>query len=161
MPSISNVSTLGIDLATNRFGITFHHFGLAVRSPGRAFLFLKALGYREGPTEYDPLQAVNLAMLDHPDMPDVEVIWPGDGPSPIGALLKRSDALVYHLCYVTDDAALTVSAIEAAGLSVMQVAEPKPAILFGGLYVSFHYVEGYGLIELIHAAPAATSDVMS
>jgi len=148
------IPTKGIDPTMNRFGLAFHHFGLAVRSPERAMLYLKALGYRESATEYDALQAVNLAMLHHPEMPDVEVIWPGDGPSPIGGLLKRNETMIYHLCYETHDAASSIAAIEAAGLHIMQVSEPKPAVLFGGLKVSFHYVEGFGLIELIHAAQA-------
>jgi hypothetical protein len=134
----------------NKFGLEFHHFGLAVRRPERAFLYLDALGYKAGATTFDPLQGVNLAMRHHAEMPDVEIIWPGDAPSPIDNLIKRGGSLIYHLCYVAADPAAAIAAMEAAGLDVLPVAEAKPAVLFGGRPVSFHSVDGVGLIELIH-----------
>jgi hypothetical protein len=134
-------------------GIRFHHFGLAVRSPEHSFRYLAALGYTEGTIEYDPLQQVNVAMRHHAEMPDVEVIWPGDGPSPIDRFIKAQDSLIYHLCYTTADAAATITALERAGLQTCALSEPRPAVLFGGLNVSFHLVDGIGLIELIHGEP--------
>ena len=87
----------------NRYGLEFHHFGLAVKSPEAAFRYLDDLGYRAGSTCYDPLQKVNLAMRHHDRMPDVEVIWPGAEPSPIDRMLERSDSMIYHLCYTSED----------------------------------------------------------
>lgn len=135
------------------FGLTFHHFGLAVRTPEDAFLYLSALGYTEGAVEYDPLQRVNVAMRHHERMPDVEVIWPREKPSPIDSIIKGRESLIYHLCYVAEDAAAVLANLERAGLQVHTVAEAKPAILFGDLPVSFHMVGGIGLIELIHGRP--------
>jgi hypothetical protein len=131
-------------------GLKFHHFGLAVHAPAEAFAYLAALGYREGAMEFDALQRVNVAMRHHDEMPDVEVIWPGDGPSPIDRLIKGRDSLIYHLCYSTPDADASLAAMEAAGLQLHTVAQPCPAILFGGLAVSFHLIGGVGMIELIH-----------
>ncbi|MDD4914738.1 MAG: VOC family protein [Methylococcales bacterium] len=142
----------------NEFGLAFHHFGLAVRSPDQAFGFLAALGYQQGETVFDPLQSVNLAMCYHADMPDVEVIWPSAEASPIDAMLKRRDSLIYHLCYTAADPADALLKMEKAGLAVLPAVEPRPAILFGGHEVSFYFVAGFGLIELIHCNPAdATS----
>jgi hypothetical protein len=137
----------------NRLGLKFHHFGLAVHAPSEAFTYLSALGYTEGAVEYDCLQRVNVAMRHHPHMPDVEVIWPGDGPSPIDRVIKGRDSLIYHLCYSASDAATALIMIEQTGLQVRTVSEPCPAILFGGLPVSFHLVSGIGMIELIHGEP--------
>jgi len=131
----------------------FHHFGLAVSSPENAFRYLAALGYTEGAVEYDPLQQVNVAMRHHGTMPDVEVIWPGEGPSPIDRIIKGRDGVIYHLCYTTLDADLTIASLRQTGLQVHTVSEPRPAVLFGGLNVSFHIVAGVGLIELIHGQP--------
>jgi hypothetical protein len=64
----------------NRFGLTFHHLGLAVPSTAEAVQFLDRLGYRQGPAVFDPLQKVNLSMCWHDTMPDVELVWPGDEP---------------------------------------------------------------------------------
>jgi hypothetical protein len=134
----------------NRFGLAFHHLGLAVHAPDNAFTYLDALGYRGGASMFDPLQGVNLAIRYHEAMPAVEVIWPGDVASPIDNMLKRRDSLIYHLCYFTRDVPGALAAMEAEGLQVMAVTEARPAILFGGQEVSFHHVANFGLIELIH-----------
>jgi len=139
------------------YGLRFHHLGLAVPAPGQAFVFLEALGYEPGAEAFDPLQNVNLAMRHHPAMPDVEVIWPGDGPSPIDQMIKRGN-MIYHMCFETDDAAGSIAAMEANGLRVFTLGEPKPARLFGGVPVSFHRVDQVGLIEFIHGKPKPTND---
>jgi hypothetical protein len=51
----------------NRFGLEFHHFGLAVRDPAQSFTYLAGLGYREGAACFDAQQRVNLAMHQYPD----------------------------------------------------------------------------------------------
>jgi hypothetical protein len=134
------------------FGLTFDHFGLAVREPEAAFRYLAGLGYREGATCYDPHQCVNLAMRHHEQMPDVEVIWPGEVPSPIDKILKRTDSMVYHLCYRSSDPAASIADIEASGIDVLPITEPAGAPLFDGLEVSFYSVSGFGVIEIIHGA---------
>jgi catechol 2,3-dioxygenase-like lactoylglutathione lyase family enzyme len=136
--------------------LRFHHFGLAVRRPDKAFAYLKSLGYTEGYQTYDPLQFVNLAMWHHETMPDVEVIWPGEVPSPIDNLVKGGKSLIYHLCYVTEQVDQALAGLRNAGLQVVEITPPKPALLFGGVPVSFHNVLGVGLIEIIHGEPRAS-----
>lgn len=138
----------------NRTGLAFHHFGLAVKRPDQAFLYLDALGYRKGAACWDPLQCVNLAMMHHKAMPDVEVIWPGDAPSPIDSLVKGGKSLIYHQCYTSDDPEASIAALRALGLDVIEVSPPKPAVLFGGLEVSFYSVNRVGVIEIIRGEPA-------
>ena len=133
--------------------LSFHHFGLAVRRPQKAFAFLDSLGYRAGKQLYDPLQSVNLAMRCHATMPAVEVIWPGDVSSPIDTLIKGDRSLIYHLCYATEDAGQALADLQAAGHQIVQIAPPKPAILFGNIPVSFHNILGFGIIEIIHGVP--------
>jgi methylmalonyl-CoA/ethylmalonyl-CoA epimerase len=137
----------------NRFGMRFHHFGLAVPGSDDAFRFLTALGYRLGPVVFDPLQTVNLAMCTHRRMPDVEVVWPSDIASPIDALLRRNGPMVYHLCFVAGSARAAIVAIEQEGFNVTVISEAKPAVLFGGREVSFYSVDGIGVIELIEGEP--------
>ncbi len=134
------------------FGLRFHHLGLAVPAPEQAFRFLEALGYALGSQAFDPLQNVNLAMLHHAAMPDVEVIWPGEGPSPIDQMIKRGN-MIYHMCFVTGDAAASIAGMEAHGLRVYSLGSPKAAVLFGGIPVSFHRIDQVGLIEFIHGDP--------
>jgi Glyoxalase/Bleomycin resistance protein/Dioxygenase superfamily len=137
----------------NKFGLRFHHFGLAAPNSEEPFRFLKALDYALGPTVFDPLQLVNLAMCTHPEMPAVEVVWPSDFPSPIDRLLRRGGPMVYHLCYITQSPQRAIAAMEEAGLNVAPIGEPKPAVLFGGKVVSFYNVDNVGLIEIIHNEP--------
>ncbi len=130
-------------------GLRFHHFGLAVAEAEPAFRTLAALGYTAGAMVFDPLQRVNLAMRHHAAMPDVEVIWPGEGPSPIDKMIRKSGSMIYHLCYEAPDPEAAIAALDALGLDIMQVSPPKPALLFGGREVSFYSVSGFGLIELL------------
>jgi catechol 2,3-dioxygenase-like lactoylglutathione lyase family enzyme len=138
----------------NRYGLEFHHLGLAVRSPEAAFRYLEDLGYRAGSDCYDPLQKVNLAMRHHERMPDVEVIWPGSERSPIDRMLERSDSMIYHVCYTSADVARSVAALEKAGLEVLPLDLARPALLFDGVEVSFYSVTGVGIIEIIAGDPA-------
>ncbi|MDQ7250219.1 VOC family protein [Dongia sedimenti] len=137
----------------NHSGLAFHHFGLAVKRPDQAFLYLVTLGYRKGATCWDPLQGVNLAMMHHADMPDVEVIWPGDQPSPIDNLIKGGKALIYHQCYTSADPAASIAVLRELGLDVIEISPPKPAVLFDGLEVSFYSVARVGVIEIIRGEP--------
>jgi catechol 2,3-dioxygenase-like lactoylglutathione lyase family enzyme len=139
-------------------GLSFHHFGLAVRQPDEAFTYLRALGYKDGNQVFDERQRVNLAMRHHALMPDVEVIWPGDGPSPIDVQIRRMGSLIYHLCYSCADGDAAIAAIEAAGIETALVSPPTPAILFGGRHVSFHMISGFGLIELLHCGEQQAGD---
>jgi Glyoxalase/Bleomycin resistance protein/Dioxygenase superfamily len=138
----------------NRYGLEFHHFGLAVRSPEAAFRYLEDLGYRAGSTCYDPLQKVNLAMRHHERMPDVEVIWPGAEPSPIDTMLKQNDSLIYHLCYSSEDVERSLASMERADMEIMPLGFPQPAVLFQGREVSFYRITGVGVIEIIAGLPA-------
>jgi hypothetical protein len=139
----------------NRFGLAFHHLGLAVPATAEAVRFLTLLGYRQGPALYDPLQKVNLSLCRHDSMPDVELVWPGAEPSPIDRMLKRGGPLVYHFCYATADAGASLAGMAAEGVEVLELAPAQPAVLFGGRAVSFHSVAGFGLIELLHDGPPA------
>ena len=142
------------DASTNRWGMSFHHLGLAVREPEAANTFLYALGYRVGESVYDPLQNVHLQLCDHTEMPDVEIISPAKGAGPLDKLLSpHRDGLVYHMCYFSPNLAATLGALEMAPeLRVFCVSPPKPAVLFGGKRVSFYVVANVGLIEILEGA---------
>lgn len=144
-------------MRTNRFGLNFHHLGLAVREPNDAFRYFESLGYAISSVVLDPLQRVNLAFCSHPAMPDVELVWPGKEPSPIDAVVKQNSGLVYHLCYTADDPDEAVASIEEAGLNIVAAGPAKPAVLFGGHEVAFFYIENLGLIEIIRGNPTESA----
>lgn len=138
----------------NKWGLAFHHLGLAAKDPEAAARFLSGLGYRIGPIIFDPLQNVHLAMCAHDHMPDVEIITPADGEGPLDKLLAaQKEGLVYHMCYTSTDLDGSLEALEDSGqLSIYSISPPKEAVLFGGKRVSFYLVEGVGLIEIIEEA---------
>jgi Glyoxalase/Bleomycin resistance protein/Dioxygenase superfamily len=135
----------------NKYGLTFHHLGLAVNAPEVAVSFLEALDYVIGKSVLDARQNVHLLMCDHPTMPSIEVISPGAKPGPLDRLLVRhKEGLVYHMCYTTQDPTASLRAMRAEGrLRLSCVSPPKAAALFGGKQVSFYLVADVGLIELI------------
>ncbi len=138
----------------NPFGLTFHHLGLAVRRPRDATQFLGGLGYRLGEPVFDPEQNVNLIMCTHVgSMPDVEIIYPAAGKSPVDALVAgRPEGIVYHICYVSADLPATLAALDAAGVRAVCKVPPVPAALFAGRRVSFYDIVGMGLVEIIEDA---------
>ena len=71
----------------NRFGLSFHHFGLAVSKPEKAINFLQNMGYKIGEQVFDELQNVNLIMCSGNEMPDVELIFPADTKGPLDKML--------------------------------------------------------------------------
>src|SRR6185437_11239481 len=92
------------EMAPNKWGLAFHHLGLGTGDPKAAAHFLSGLGYRIGPTIFDPLQNVHLAMCAHDRMPSVEIISPGEGPCTLDKLLSaHNEGLVYHMCYTCAD----------------------------------------------------------
>jgi Glyoxalase/Bleomycin resistance protein/Dioxygenase superfamily len=143
------MSSSAHDLTAASADLAFHHLGLAVASPDEAFRFLASLGYTAGASAFDPLQRVNLSMRHHPTMPDVEVIWPSSGPSPIDKLIKKTGSMIYHICYACSNASAAIDALTASGIEIVTVSPPTPAVLFGGREVSFHHVSGFGLIEIL------------
>jgi hypothetical protein len=97
------------------FGLSFHHLGLAVPRPDAAVTFLAGLGYAIGARGFDPEQNVSLMLCPHPQMPTVEIIYPGDAPGPVHKYVARhASGIVYHVCFETADLRASIAAIEAA-----------------------------------------------
>jgi hypothetical protein len=142
------------NLSANKWGLTFHHLGLAVKEPKTAGFFLSGLGYKIGPMVFDPLQNVHLGMCHHDSMPDVEIICPAEGSGPLDRLLgAHKEGLVYHMCYTSPNLDATLDALESEeNLQIFEISPPKEAVLFGGKKVSFYLIAGLGLIEIIDEA---------
>jgi 4-hydroxyphenylpyruvate dioxygenase-like putative hemolysin len=133
----------------NEYNLNFHHLGLAVQKPEGAVCYLRGLGYAIGSTVFDAEQNAQLILCRSETMPDVEIIFPGEGSSPVDAIVRKHGSSMYHVCYTSPDAAESIRSIQRSGLRVLCVAKPKAAILFDGRPVSFYNVAGFGLIEVI------------
>jgi len=132
-------------------GFTFHHLGLACDGPEPTFGVLTSLGYQVGPTVTDPLQQVELSMCSRSGMPRIEVIWPSNLKGPLQRVLEVAKCGVYHMCFRTPDRTAALRYLSSRGHRVMQVIEPRPAVLFGGASVSFHFISGLGLTEILES----------
>ena len=132
-----------------QYGLTFHHFGLAVTQPEKAIKFLQGLGYRTGESVHDPLQNVNLVWCISPSMPAVEIISPTSSPGPLDNFLKGRDQTIYHLCYESDNVQEFLQMMKDNSIRALCVSPPNQAILFENRAVSFYMIDGFGLIEIL------------
>lgn len=133
----------------NQFGLTFHHMGLALKKEDEALKFLEGLGYDTGTKTYDPEQKVHLRLCTATDKPAVELITKAEEGGPLENILKKYNELIYHTCYETENLEKSLESLESAGLRILPVSPPTPAILFSGRKVSFYNVVGFGLIEIL------------
>ena len=132
--------------------LTFHHFGLAASNPEKALEFLSALGYLPKQKLRDPLQNVDIILCEHPTAPVVEVVSPTDTPGPLDNMLKEQKQLIYHVCYETPELESALSFLKEKGIRCQCISPPTPAILFDNKLVSFYFVRGFGLIEILETA---------
>lgn len=133
-------------------GLRFHHFGLAAADPQRAVALLEGLGYRCGDAVFDPLQNVVLRWCEMDEAPPVEVVSPSDKKGPLASVLAEQPTSFYHLCYEAQSRQVDpVEQLRSIGARFVTVVPPTPAILFDGRLVSFHLVQGFGLVELLQA----------
>lgn len=135
----------------NEFGLNFHHYGLAVQKDTEALIMLEGLGYINGENIYDPEQDVHVRLCTHPNMPTVEIVSKGKEDGPLKNILKRGNEMLYHSCYETENLEITLRSISNKGLRALPVSPRKKAILFGGKFVSFYYILGFGLIEILES----------
>lgn len=137
---------------TSLSALRLHHFGLAARDPARAEAFLAAQGFTCEHNVYDPLQDVFLRWCERSESTPVEIVTPSQNDGPLARVLSQQGSSFYHLCYEVDwplDEA--VLKIREAGMRIITVRPAMPAVLFGGRCVSFHVIQGFGLVELLEA----------
>ena len=130
--------------------LKFHHVGVAVKNFNKSLDFYQLMGYEKVNEDIirDELQKVDLYLLKHKTHPSIELVKPYDDNSPVNNYLKESDNNMYHYCYEV----LSFEEVEKAlkkQFRVFNVSKPKPAILFNNRLVSFYYLYGVGLIELL------------
>lgn len=133
------------------WGLKFDHLGIAVSKPENAKRFLEGLGYRIGNPIFDSLQKVNLSWCESEKMPSVELIYSAGVSGPIDNILKNRKEMIYHICYRSKDVLRSIDLMRKGGNRVMCISPSKPAILFANNPVSFYFIDGFGLIEIIEA----------
>ena len=87
------------------------------------------------------------ASLQAKDSAHLSLIQPDSGQSPVGDLLRRSGATVYHICLQVEDIDAEITRMTSRGCLVVSGKSPAPAI--GGRNVAFIYDVNLGLIEIV------------
>lgn len=132
----------------DKYGLKFHHLGLATQKHEKAVTFLKGMGYTVSQSVFDPAQNVNLILCTHLSMPDIEIIYPAQTPGHLEVILKDSAESLYHMCYSSRNLSDALERIKSEN-RVITVSERKPAVLFSGKRVSFYMIAGFGMIEIL------------
>jgi methylmalonyl-CoA/ethylmalonyl-CoA epimerase len=132
----------------DKYGLKFHHLGLATKNCEKAVNFLKGLGYSVSKKVFDSIQNVNLVMCTHPSMPDIEIIYPAKTSGHLDIVLKDKSESLYHICYLCKNLSDSLERIKSEN-RVITISERKPAILFSDKFVSFYMVGGFGIIEIL------------
>jgi methylmalonyl-CoA/ethylmalonyl-CoA epimerase len=120
-------------------GARLEHVGLVVASIEAAAPGVEAV--------FDPLQKVRVAFVTLNGVP-LELVEPAGDDSPVANSLRKGNKLV-HLCYNVPDLDAATRAARAAGF--FPLANPVPAVAFGGRRIAWVYSKTFGLVELLEA----------
>jgi methylmalonyl-CoA/ethylmalonyl-CoA epimerase len=127
-----------------------HHLGFAVSSISAvAEEFAASMSARlDGDIIHDPIQRVRVAFFSpaDPRNPVFELVEPASESSPVSNFLKKGGGL-HHVCYEIDD--LESALHEARGVGLVIVAEPAPAVAFGGRRIAWVCSKRRLLMELL------------
>jgi methylmalonyl-CoA/ethylmalonyl-CoA epimerase len=130
--------------------LKFHHFGLATQDEKSAQSFLSKLGYEIGKKIFDPCQSVDLTLCHHESHPDVELVSSSKEKGPLESILKNNHCLTYHHCFTCYSIAQVLEQLNRDQIHFISISPPKPAVLFNNRKVAFIFVQGFGLLELLH-----------
>ena len=124
----------------------FHHIGVACLNIAEELDSIRKLQTLRSvsPILHDPEQDVDLCMIETDAGVNIELVA---GPRVANLVKKRIS--YYHVCYSVDNLQTEIERLTNAGATM--VAEPRPAVLFGGRKVCFLQAS-YGLIELLESA---------
>jgi methylmalonyl-CoA/ethylmalonyl-CoA epimerase len=127
-----------------------HHIGFVVSSiSAAAEEFAASISARwDGEVIHDPIQRVRVAFLSPVDIrnPVFELVEPASEGSPVSNFLKKGGGL-HHVCYEIDD--LESGLCEATGVGLVVVADPVPAVAFGGRRIAWVCSKKRLLVELL------------
>jgi methylmalonyl-CoA/ethylmalonyl-CoA epimerase len=127
-----------------------HHLGFVVSSISAVAeeFALSMSAHWDGEIIHDPTQRVRVAFFSASDVrnPVFELVEPASEVSPVGNFLKKGGGL-HHVCYEIDDLEFGLRAARSVGLVV--VADPAPAVAFGGRRIAWICSKRRLLIELL------------
>lgn len=101
----------------------------------------------------DPLQKVKVAFLTtQPGQPQIELVEPLPGDSPVRKFLAEKGGGLHHICYEVGDIAEELQAMRSR--RAMVVRRPVPAVAFDGRRIAWVLTREKLLVELLEREPA-------
>ncbi len=134
-----------------------HHIGIAVPILEEAGELFRSLGFSCGGTVRDPLQNVDLAMCTGPSGERFELITSVDETSPCNRIIEVNGGGPYHFAVCVANVGGFLSYLRSEGCRITVVRESTEAALFEGARVTFIYVGGIGLIEVVEERNAGST----
>jgi methylmalonyl-CoA/ethylmalonyl-CoA epimerase len=127
-------------------GLAFHHIGVACRDLDAEERVYTLLGYaREGADFRDPIQGIGGRFL-FGGGPRLELLIELPGSGVLTPWLRKGIRL-YHLAWEAENLREASASLQTARAKV--VADPVPAVAFGGREITFLMLPNLQLIELI------------
>lgn len=117
----------------------FHHIGLVLASIADTKIKFD--------TVYDPLQRVNISFAEVGGCL-IELLEPTGENSPIFNSLKKGVKLM-HICLEVDN--IETAFKEARNNNFLVIANPVPAVAFGGRKIAWIFSDVWGLFELLES----------
>jgi methylmalonyl-CoA/ethylmalonyl-CoA epimerase len=127
--------------------LAFHHVGVVTSDLAASTAVYEGLGYEASGVIDDPLQGVTIVLCTRDSDAMIELIAPKSADSPAAGWLKRIKAGAYHTCYEAPDLVAALAHFSELGLKPL--AEPVPAVAFGGRRIVFLWGHHTGLLELL------------
>lgn len=127
--------------------LDFHHIGVATHDMDPAVRIYEGLGYAATLRITDPIQKVNVVMMNRDGHPTIEILSPAAEDSPIDNVLKKMGATPYHTCYEVPDLDQALADLRKAYFR--PISKPVPAVAFDNRRIVFVYNRRVGLVELL------------
>lgn len=126
------------------------HLGIAVESLNQALEFYEKLGLKCSHTEEIATDQVKVGFLGLENSVNIELLEATGPQSPIAKFIARRGPGIHHICLQVSNLALTLAALKAAGVRLID-QEPRPGA--HGKLVAFVHPSSVGgvLLELTQA----------
>jgi len=128
-----------------------HHLGFVVSSISAVAqeFTISMSAHWDGEIIHDPIQQVRVAFFSPADTrnPVFELVEPASEGSPVSNFLQKKGGGLHHVCYEIDD--LESGLREARGVGLVIVADPAPAVAFGGRRIAWVCSKKRLLMELL------------
>lgn len=125
-----------------------HHIGYLVEDITSAIGQFEQMGYtaqKEGVIRDDD-RGIDICFMESGPLL-VELISPAGEASTVSGMLQKKGPGPYHICYLSDDMDLDITALSQNGF--MPIASPAPAVALQRKRVAFFFSKNAGIVELL------------